>query len=112
MDLTTSYLGLELEHPFMPGASPLADDLDMVKRLEDAGAAAITLRSLFEEQIEQEQVATADFLDAPGHSFAEALSYLPAPSEFALGPEEYLEQVRRIRPARMVRKVPFLDSRQ
>jgi dihydroorotate dehydrogenase (fumarate) len=99
MDLTTTYLGLELEHPFMPGASPLADELDTVKRLEDAGAAAITLRSLFEEQIEQEQVLTADFLDAPAHSFAEALSYLPAPSEFALGPEEYLEQIRLIREA-------------
>ncbi len=99
MNLTTTYLGLELAHPFMPGASPLADDLDTVKQLEDAGAAAITLRSLFEEQIEQEQIATADFLDAPAHSFAEALSYLPTPSDFALGPEEYLEQIRMIRGA-------------
>lgn len=99
MDLTTTYLGLELAHPFMVGSAPLADDLDTVKQLEDAGAAAITLRSLFEEQIEQEQIATADFLDAPAHSFAEALSYLPTPKDFALGPEEYLEQIRLIRDA-------------
>ena len=99
MDLTTTYCGLELAHPIMPGASPLADDLDTVRKLEDAGAAAITLRSLFEEQIEQEQIATADFLDSPADSFAEAMSYLPAPTDFALGPEEYLEQIRRIRAA-------------
>ena len=51
MDLTTTYLGRTLPHPFMPGASPLADEIDTVRRLEDAGAAAIVLRSLFEEQI-------------------------------------------------------------
>lgn len=99
MQLKTTYLGLELEHPFMPGASPLADELDSVRRLEDAGAAAITLRSLFEEQIEQEQLATAAYLDEPAYSFAEATSYLPAPTDFALGPEEYLNQVRLIREA-------------
>ncbi|MFQ5527023.1 MAG: dihydroorotate dehydrogenase-like protein [Thermoanaerobaculia bacterium] len=99
MDLKTTYLGLELKHPFMPGASPLADDLDSVRRLEDAGAAAITMRSLFEEQIEHEQMATAAFLDEPANSFAEAASYLPAPTEFALGPEEYLNQVRQIHEA-------------
>ena len=57
MDLRTTYLGLELAHPFVPGASPLAADLDSVKRLEDAGAAAIVLPSLFEEQITREQMA-------------------------------------------------------
>ena len=51
MDLSTTYLGLELPHPFMPGASPLAHELDTVRRLEDAGAAAIVMHSLFEEQI-------------------------------------------------------------
>lgn len=97
MDLSTKYLGLELPHPFMPGASPLVDDLDTVKRLEDAGAAAIVMHSLFEEQLEAEQLATAAFLDAPANSFAEALDYLPQPEEFQLGPEEYLEQIRKIR---------------
>ena len=107
MDLSTTYLGFELPHPFMPGASPLVDDLDTVRRLEDAGASAIVMHSLFEEQIRREQVATARFLDAPAESFAEALSYLPTPETFALGPEQYLEQLRRIK--RAVR-VPVIAS--
>ncbi len=97
MDLSTQYLGFELPHPFMSGASPLADDLDQVKRLEDAGAAAITMRSLFEEQIVAEQMATLEHLEFPADSFAEATSYLPKPERFALGPDEYLEQLRRIK---------------
>ena len=56
MDLTTTYLGFDLPHPLMPGASPMADSLDTVRRLEDAGAAAIVMRSLFEEQIVGEQM--------------------------------------------------------
>lgn len=99
MDLTTSYLGLELAHPFMPGASPLADDLGSVRLLEDSGASAIVLRSLFEEQLEQEQLASAAFLDEPAYSFAEAASYLPAPDDYALGPEEYLEHLQAVRSA-------------
>jgi dihydroorotate dehydrogenase (fumarate) len=99
MDLTTRYLGLELPHPFMPGASPLADDLDSVRRLEDAGAAAIVMRSLFEEQLAAEQLATVGALDSVAESFPEAHSFLPAPEDFALGPEEYLDQLLRIREA-------------
>ena len=76
MKLTTRYLGLELAHPFMPGASPLADTLDSVRQLEDAGASAIVMRSLFEEQIVRERFG---------------------PSGFAIGPDTYLEQVRRIK---------------
>ncbi len=99
MDLSTKYLGLDLPHPFMPGASPMVEDLDTVRRLEDGGAAAIVMHSLFEEQIVLEQVATAASLDGPADSFAEALSYFPEPDSLALGPEEYLEQLRRIREA-------------
>ena len=66
MKLTTRYLGLELEHPFMPGASPLADTLDSVRRLEDAGASAIVMRSLFEEQILQERFGASGFTFRPG----------------------------------------------
>ncbi len=99
MDLSTRYLGLDLPHPFMPGASPMVEDLDTVRRLEDGGAAAIVMNSLFEEQIVLEQVATAASLDGPADSFAEALSYFPEPDSLALGPEEYLEQLRRIREA-------------
>ncbi|MGB6365069.1 MAG: dihydroorotate dehydrogenase-like protein, partial [Thermoanaerobaculia bacterium] len=99
MDLSTKYLGLDLPHPFMPGASPMVEDMDTVRRLEDGGAAAIVMNSLFEEQIVLEQVATAASLDGPADSFAEALSYFPEPDSLALGPDEYLEQVRRIREA-------------
>ena len=97
MDLSTTYLGLKLPHPFMPGASPMVDDLDMVKRLEDAGAAAIVMHSLFEEQITREQMGTFLHTETHGESFAEALCYFPSPDRFALGPEEYLEQLTRIK---------------
>lgn len=99
MDLKTTYLGLELPHPLMPGASPMVDELDTVRRLEDAGAAAIVMRSLFEEQIGLEQIAVTRSMELPAESFGEALSYLPAVDAFALGPEEYLEQIARIRRA-------------
>lgn len=97
MDLTTTYLGLKLPHPFMPGASPLVDDLDMVKRLEDAGAAAIVMHSLFEEQITREEIATFLHTERHGESFAEALCYFPSPDHFALGPEDYLEHLTKIK---------------
>ncbi len=99
MDLATTYLGLKLPHPFMPGASPLVDDLDTVKRLEDAGAAAIVMHSLFEEQIVREQVSTFLHTELHGESFAEALYYFPNPDRFALGPEEYLHHVARVKQA-------------
>ncbi len=110
MDLRTTYLGLELPHPLMPGASPLVDDLDAVRRLEDAGAAAIVMSSLFEEQIEREQLATASYLEGPANSFAEALSYLPAPPAYALGPERYLDQLRRVREAVTIPVVASLNG--
>jgi dihydroorotate dehydrogenase (fumarate) len=97
MDLSTSYLGFSLPHPFMPGASPLVDDLDTVRQLEDAGAAAIVMRSLFEEQITGEQVSRIHGMEEHAESFAEARSYFPDPEQFALGPEEYLEQVRLVK---------------
>jgi dihydroorotate dehydrogenase (fumarate) len=97
MDLSTRYLGLELKHPLMPGASPMVDDLDTVKRLEDAGASAIVMHSLFEEQIRREEVTAFVHTESHEQSFAEALSYFPTSNAFALGPHDYLEQLRRIR---------------
>lgn len=97
MDLSTTYLGFRLPHPVMPGASPLVDDLDTVRRLADAGAPAIVMHSLFEEQILQDQLATFYHTETPAESFAEALSYFPRPGEFALGPEQYLAQIERIK---------------
>ena len=96
MDLSTQYLGLDLPHPFMPGASPLVDDLDTVRRLEDAGASAIVMNSLFEEQVVYEQEATAHFIDQPAYSFAEAQTYLPEPEHLSFGPEEYLQKLFRV----------------
>ena len=109
MNLATTYLGLALPHPLMPGASPLVDDLDMVRRLEDAGAAAIVMHSLFEEQITAEEQAAAQ-VAGHGDSFGEALSYLPGSPPFALGPDRYLEQLRRIREAVAVPVIASLNG--
>jgi dihydroorotate dehydrogenase (fumarate) len=107
MNMNTEYLGLKLEHPLMAGASPLAADLDMVKRLEDAGAAAITMSSLFEEQITREQNGTIYDMEVSSNSSAEAVSYFPQTDELRFGPDNYLEQVRKIKAAT---KVPVIAS--
>lgn len=107
MDLSTTYLGLRLPHPLMPGASPLVDDLDTVRRLEDAGAAAIVMHSLFEEQLEMEQAAAEHLLDFDEQAFASAISSFPCLNRFALSPDEYLEQIRRIKEAT---KLPVIAS--
>lgn len=110
MKLTTRYLGLELAHPFMAGASPMVDDLGLVKRLEDAGSAAIVMHSLYEEQLTGEALATHRALEREAESFAEATSFLPEPPDFALGPEEYLEQIRRIKEAVRVPVIASLNG--
>jgi len=97
MDLSTKYLGLELPHPLMPGASPMVHDIDTVRRLEDAGAAAIVMHSLFEEQIVGEQIFSHRAMDLHAESYPEALSYFPHPDQYVLGPDEYLEQIARIK---------------
>lgn len=110
MDLTTKYLGMTLPHPLVAGASPLSDDLDGVRRLEDAGVAAIVLRSLFEEQITREQLSEHANLDTHGESFAEAASYFPSPSAFALGPFQYLEHIRQVKQAVHVPVIASLNG--
>ncbi len=97
MDLSTNYMGIEMAHPLMVGACPLAYDLDAVRRLEDAGASAIVMPSLFEEQLLREQLATNASISAHTESFAEALSYFPDNDDFQLGPDEYLEKIRAIK---------------
>ncbi|HEY1336354.1 MAG TPA: dihydroorotate dehydrogenase-like protein [Bryobacteraceae bacterium] len=97
MDLSTTYLGMKLPHPLMAGASPLADELDAVKQLEDAGSAAIVLRSLFEEQIVAEEMADLVYQDGNSESSAEAASYFPDAGMFVLGPDEYLNHLRRVK---------------
>jgi dihydroorotate dehydrogenase (fumarate) len=117
MDLSTTYLGFELPHPIMPGASPLVDDLDTVRRLEDAGAAAIVMHSLFEEQVIEERL-TRFRLDLNEDSYAEAQTYFPGgfgfdldvDQEIALGPDQYLEQIRRIKQAVAVPVIASLNG--
>jgi dihydroorotate dehydrogenase (fumarate) len=97
MQLATTYLGLPLKNPIMPGASPLVDQLDNVRRLEDAGAAAIVMHSLFEEQITNDQIAEFAHTENPAESFSEATSYFPRMEDYVLGPDRYLEQISRIK---------------
>ena len=99
MDLHTRYLGLDLGNPIVAGASPLASEMDKVRQLEEAGVGAIVLHSLFEEQIARDQWKEHLDRDLHADSFAEALSYFPEPSEYRLGPEEYLEQVAKVKAA-------------
>ncbi len=111
MDLSTTYLGLKLSHPLIPGASPLTDDLDTVKRLEDAGAPALILRSLFEEQIANEQFRQVQDVEAAEESFAEALTYFPRREEYRMiGPERYLETVRMVKEAAGVPVIASLNG--
>lgn len=93
MQLDTEYLGLKLKNPIMPGASPLSDDLDHVRRLEDAGAAAIVMHSLFEEQILMEQQAREHHLEAHMDASPEALSFLPTSDDFEKSCDDYLRQI-------------------
>jgi dihydroorotate dehydrogenase (fumarate) len=99
VDLTTRYLGLKLRTPLVPSASPLSQELDSIRRLEDAGASAIVLYSLFEEQLRQESLELDHYLSAGTESFAESLTYFPQPSEFRLGPEGYLNHIRKAKEA-------------
>lgn len=97
MDLKTKYMGLELKNPLVPSASPLSKDLGSVKALEDAGASAIVVYSLFEEQIKHEAEEYEYFMSFGTESFAEALNYFPEQNEYFLGPEEYLNHIRKIK---------------
>jgi dihydroorotate dehydrogenase (fumarate) len=107
MDLSTSYLGLKLRTPLVPAASPLSEDLDSIKHMEDAGAPAVILYSLFEEQLRQDSVELAHHLEHGTYSFPEALTYFPEPSEFRLGPEEYLKHISN---AKAAVNIPIIAS--
>jgi dihydroorotate dehydrogenase (fumarate) len=111
MDLTTEYLGHSLGNPFMPGSSPLPDELDVAKRLEDAGAGAIVLRSLFEEQVMAEELATHEAVTASMYTSAEAASYFPEVEDYRFGPDAYLEHLRRVKEAVAVPVFASLNGR-
>jgi len=109
MDLGTTYLGMRLPHPLIVGAGPLGDELDRVRQLEDAGAAMLVLRSLYEEEITGEQIDTFLHTESHNESFAEAGSFAPDPLA-ALGPEEYLEHLRRVKAAVRIPVVASLNG--
>ncbi len=98
-DLTTTYLGLQLRNPLVASASPLSKKVDTVRRLEDAGAAAVVMYSLFEEQITHESQELDHYLERGTHSYAESLSYFPDLGSYNLGSEPYLEHLHRVKRA-------------
>ena len=107
IDLSTIYLGLRLHTPLVASASPLSQEIDGIRRLEDAGASAVVLYSLFEEQLRQESFELQHHLAAGTDSFAEAASFFPQPDEFRLGPEGYLKHIER---AKRAVSVPIIAS--
>ena len=98
-DLSTTYMGLKLRNPIVPSASPLMHDIDKVRQMEDAGAAAVVMYSLFEEQIESEAAELSHFLEEGTESFAESLTYFPAGDDVYSGPEKYLGHVQKLKQA-------------
>jgi dihydroorotate dehydrogenase (fumarate) len=90
-------MGLKLKNPIVPSASPLSRDLATIKLMEEVGAAAVVLESLFEEQIIHEKNEMDHFLTQGTESFAEALSYFPDKDVYNFGPEEYLEHIRKVK---------------
>jgi len=107
MDLSTTYLGLRLKSPLVASASPLSEDLDNIKRMEDAGAAAVVLYSIFEEQIRMERYELHHHLTQGTESYPEALSYFPDPTELFVGVEDYLKHIQR---AKSATAIPIIAS--
>jgi len=99
IDLTTYYMGMKLRTPLVVSASPLSQEIGSIRRLEEVGASAVVLYSLFEEQLRQESVELDYHLNAGTESFAESLTFFPQASEYRLGPEGYLEHIRKARQA-------------
>ncbi len=97
MNLNTKYLGLELKNPLVPSASPMMQSLDNIELLASAGASAVVLHSLFEEQISEEALSLHYLTTQGTESFAESLSYFPEPEEYKFGGEEYLEHIRKVK---------------
>ncbi len=107
MNLKTTYLGLKLANPIVVGAGPLTANVDSIKKLEENGAAAVVLPSIFEEQLSQESIALHYYTTAGSESYAEALDYFPTAKEYYFGPEEYLKLIRDVKAAV---KIPVIAS--
>jgi dihydroorotate dehydrogenase (fumarate) len=107
IDLSTGYLGLKLRSPLVASASPMSKDLEKLRKLEDSGAAAVVLHSLFEEQINAEAEMLDNFLSAGSESYAESLSYFPDLKTYSMGPKVYLDHLQR---ARRLLRMPLIGS--
>ena len=107
MDMRTEYMGLTLKNPIVPSSSPLSHSVDSIKRLEDAGAAAVVMYSLFEEQIASENFYLDYYLSHGTDSFAESLTYFPQMDGYNVGPDEYVDLVRR---AKESAGIPIIGS--
>lgn len=107
MDLSTTYLSLKLRTPLVCSASPLSETLDGIKRMEDAGASAIVLSSLFEEQLRKDRNELMTRLTEHTNSFSEAQSFFPAVTDFHWGPESYLNHIRK---AKEATRLPIIAS--
>jgi len=107
MDLSTTYMGLKLKNPIVPSASPLSRDIANIKAMEDAGAAAIVIHSLFEEQLAHEQMELDHFLTQGTESYQEAISYFPTQTSYELGPDSYLNHIRKAKDAT---DIPIIGS--
>ncbi|MGC8595248.1 MAG: dihydroorotate dehydrogenase-like protein [Candidatus Kryptoniota bacterium] len=110
MDISTSYLGMKLKNPVVPSASPLSRNLDSMKRIEDAGAAAIVMYSLFEEEIIHESMELNHYLMYGTESYPEALSYFPDASEYNLEPDQYVNLLRRAKESLSIPVIPSLNG--
>ncbi len=99
MDLSTNYMGLSLKNPLVVSPSPLCQKMDNIRKMEDSGAAAVVLHSLFEEQITLESQELDRYLTQGTESYAESLSYFPDLGDYRIGPEEYLEHIRQAKDA-------------
>jgi dihydroorotate dehydrogenase (fumarate) len=109
-DLSTTYLGLTLQNPLVVSASPLCENLDNLRRMEAAGAAAVVLHSLFEEQLTLESLDLDHHLGLGTEAFPEALTYFPDMTSYNLGPEGYLEHLRRAKEAVSIPVIASLNG--
>ena len=107
MNLSTTYMGLKLRSPVVPSASPLSREVSNLRAMEDAGAGAIVMHSVFEEQLTHEAGELEHYTTQGTESFSEALSYFPPVEEYKIGPDQYLENIRQ---AKETVEVPIIGS--
>jgi dihydroorotate dehydrogenase (fumarate) len=110
MNLATNYLGLKLKNPFVVGASPFCDNTHVALELQDAGASALVMRSLFEEQVDAEQRALVHHLEISAESNPEGTSYFPRFEEYQLAPDQYLRQLAQLKSSLIIPVIASLNG--